>query len=467
MRGDLLPILDFDAPGPAAPSPRPSAFPEAHGPTPGAEAAAGRFTPHVIAWNLTKRCNLECAHCYIAAGSWQATHDELTTAECLRIVDEITEVNPSPMLILSGGEPLLRDDLETIATRASEEGATVVVGTNGTRLTDRRIDSLMRAGVRGVAVSVDSLDRRYHDRFRHGAGALADTLAAVDRMRRQRLDFVVQTSLTRGNRAQLRHLVDWAADAGAVAFNLYFLVATGRGSGMAGLTPAENDEVLAELTALQREYRGRMMIRSKCQPQIMRHVHEADPESPLLNYETRCPCGVQYCRITPEGRVTPCPYLPVVAGDLRRQTFTEVWRESEVFDRIRAGRPGGKCGRCEYREICGGCRARAYADSGDYTAADHSCAYEPVGTRAPVARTRDVRYGMPATPVLEWSDDARARVDRIPSFVRAVVVERVEKFARERGHARVTAEVMAEVRSTMPVDFSKRLPFFMRGDADA
>ena len=461
MSRTLLPVLDFGAAAEPLRTDRAAADSEGRGLTPDP-----RVLPHVVAWNLTRRCNLECAHCYIAAGAWQATAHELGTSECLRIVDEILEVNPAPVLILSGGEPLLRGDLEMIAGRASEEGATVVVGTNGTRLTDRRIGSLMRAGVRGVAISVDSLDARYHDRFRHGTGALADTLAAVDRLRSHRLDFVVQTSLTSGNRAELRRLVAWAADAGAVAFNLYFLVATGRGAGMSGLTPAENDEVLAELTALQREYRGRMMIRSKCQPQIMRHVYETDPESPLLNYETRCPCGVQYCRITPEGQVTPCPYLPVVAGDLRRQSFGEVWRGSEVFARIRAGDPGGKCGRCEYREICGGCRARAYADSGDYTAADASCAYEPLDQREPVARTRDVRYGMPAAPALEWSEEARARIDRIPSFVRGVVVERVEKFARERGHERVTTELMAEVRRALPVDFSKKVPFFMREDAD-
>lgn len=463
MNRSLLPVLDFGALAEPLDTQRAGAVSDARRPTPEARAAAQPL-PHVVAWNLTKRCNLECAHCYIAAGAWQATDGELGTADCLRIVDEILEVNPAPMLILSGGEPLLRDDLEMIAARASESGATVVVGTNGTRLTDRRIESLMHAGVRGVAISVDSLDERYHDRFRHGAGALADTLAAVGRLRRHRLDFVVQTSLTRGNRAELRRLVAWAAEQGAVAFNLYFLVATGRGAGMTGLEPAENDEVLAELTALQLEYRGRMMIRSKCQPQIMRHVYDADPESPLLNYETRCPCGVQYCRITPEGLVTPCPYLPVVAGDLRRRRFGDVWRVSEVFERIRAGEPGGKCGRCEYREICGGCRARAYADSGDYTAADASCAYEPMEQREPVARTRDVRYGMAAAPALDWTDDAWARVERIPSFVRGVVVERVEKFARERGHARVTTELMAEVRSALPVDFSKRMPFFMQRD---
>lgn len=425
------------------------------------------FLPHVVAWNLTRRCNLACAHCYISAGSWHSQSDELSTAECHRIVDEVLAESPAPMLILSGGEPLLREDLEDIASHATSSGATVVVGTNGTRLTEARIASLMDAGVRGVAVSVDSLEANYHDRFRHGEGALADTLSAIDRLRHARLDFVVQTTLTRGNRVQLRQMVQWAADAGAVSFNLYFLVSTGRADQMAGLTPTENEEVLQELAVLQREYRGVMLIRSKCQPQIMRHVYESDPDSPLLNYRTRCPCGTQYCRITPEGHVTPCPYMPVSAGDLRERSFGEIWRGSPVLLRIRGEEPGGKCGRCEYRSICGGCRARAYADTGDFMAADASCAYEPTGDAPLIEATRAITYGAPANPELEWSPEAKARLDRVPGFVRGVVAARIENFARERGHARVTAEVMAEVRSNMPIDFSKRLPFFASSDDSA
>jgi MoaA/NifB/PqqE/SkfB family radical SAM enzyme len=305
--------------------------------------------PHIVAWNLTRRCNLACAHCYISAGSWHAAASELPTATCHRILDEVLEVSPAPVLILSGGEPLLRDDLEELAAHAAEGGATVVVGTNGTRLDDQRIDSLMEAGVRGVAVSIDSLDATYHDRFRHGDGALEDTLAAVERLGRHGLDFIVQTSVTRGNRHELAGLAAWSAERGAVSFNVYFLVPTGRGEGMRGLTPAENDEVLGELLGLEARYRGRMMIRSKCQPQIMRHVIEGDLESPLRSYGTRCPCGVHYCRITPEGKVTPCPYTPVVAGDLTTTSFREVWERSPVFLALRTGSLTGRCGRCEYR----------------------------------------------------------------------------------------------------------------------
>ena len=465
-----LPVLTDWASAPdAVPSARPGTAPAVDG-----EAASGHL-PHVVAWNLTRRCNLACAHCYISAGSWHAAESELSTDECLRILDQVLEVNSSPMLILTGGEPLLREDLEVLARRASDAGATVVVGTNGTRLTDGRIESLKDAGVRGVAVSVDSLDARYHDRFRHGEGSLEQTMAAVERLRAHRLDFVVQTSLTRGNRDEIADLAAWAADAGAVSFNLYFLVATGRAEGMKGLEPDENEAVLRELVELEERFRGRMMVRSKCQPQLMRHAVEADGDSPLLNYQTRCPCGVHYCRITPEGKVTPCPYMPVVAGDLSTTPFRQIWESSPVFTELRSGELGGRCGRCEYREVCGGCRARAYADTGDYLGPDDSCAYDPPGDRAVVEPRGGLHYGRGSgadagEPTggngedLPWSEDARSRLERIPSFVRGVVRARVESFARDRDYDRVDREVMAEVRRSMPVDFSKRLPFFMKED---
>lgn len=431
----------------------------------GAPVAPGERTkhlPHVVAWNLTRRCNLECAHCYISAGPWQALGDELSTAECLQVLGQVLAVNSSPMLILTGGEPLVRDDLETIVERAATAGATVVLGTNGTLLTAERVASLKAAGLLGVAVSVDSLESRYHDRFRHGDGALEMTLGAVETLRDARLDFIVQTTVTRGNRDELGTLAAWAAERGAVSFNVYFVVQTGRASGMEGLLPEENEEVLRELAGLEREYRGRMMVRSKCQPAIMRVVHETDPESPLLNYETRCPCGVHYCRITPDGKVTPCPFTPLEAGDLRQQDFASIWFDSPAFETLRTATPGGKCGRCEYREVCGGCRARAFAASGSLMAADEACAYEPGEWREPVARPNPVTYGEAVETELAWAPDAEQRVKRIPSFVRGVVTRRVESYARERGIGTVTAELLDEIRSEMPIDFSKRRPFFLK-----
>jgi radical SAM protein with 4Fe4S-binding SPASM domain len=204
-----------------------------------------------------------------------------------------------------------------------------------------------------------------------------------------------------------------------------------------------------------------MLVRAKCAPQFMRHVHQTDPDSPILNYETRCPCGTQYCRVTPDGKVTPCPFLSEVAGDLRTQRFADVWRSAPLFRRLREGTLGGKCGACEYRALCGGCRARAFAVGGDALAADPSCAYEPTGDEALIEPARTLAYGDVFAPALVWSDAARARMERIPSFVRGVVMQRVEEWARRKGRREITPEMLAEVRSAMPIDFSKRKPFFV------
>ncbi len=425
------------------------------------------FIPHVVAWNLTKRCNLRCAHCYISAGPWEKGEGELDPAACRRIVDELLAVNPSPMLILSGGEPLLREDLPELASYAAGRGATVVVGTNGTLLTDERIRTLKASGVSGVAVSVDSLRAGCHDAFRGRAHALEHTTDAMARLRDHRLDVVVQTTATPDNEAEIPALIAWAAVQGAVCFNLYFVVPTGRGEALQPLPPERGEALLAELARAERRYRGTMMVRAKCAPQFIRHVFESDQDSPVLNYRTRCPCGIDYCRITPDGQLTPCPYTPESAGDLTRQSFGDIWRGSRLFAELRERALGGKCGRCEYRQICGGCRARAFAVTGDHLAEDPACVYQPPEGR-PVIERRAMTYGggAPAQPGLAWSDEATERLRRIPSFVRGVVVKRVEDYARERGLAVITPELLAEIRRAMPIDFSKRLPFFLKRDGD-
>jgi radical SAM protein with 4Fe4S-binding SPASM domain len=424
-------------------------------------AEADSFLPHVVAWNLTKRCNLRCSHCYISAGPFETAESELSTAECHRVIDELLAVNPSPMLILSGGEPLLRQDLEEIASHASGRGATVVVGTNGTTLTEPRVAMLKRAGVSGVAVSVDSLDEGVHDHFRGGAKALERTKEALAHLREQRIDVVVQTTATPRNAAEIPALLEWAADEGAVCFNLYFLVPTGRGVDLMDLAPQRIETLLAELAAAETRYRGRMMVRAKCAPHFMRHVHAADPDSPVLSYRTRCPCGIDYCRITPDGKLTPCPYMPTEAGDLRRQSFGEIWSGSTLFAELRERTLGGRCGSCEYRMVCGGCRARALATTGDHLAEDPGCVYEPPGDR-PLVERKSVTYGSAPKAALAWSPEASERMAKIPSFVRGVVMQRVEEFARSRGLTVVTPELLGEIRQSMPVDFSKRRPFFLK-----
>lgn len=429
----------------------------------GEQESPNAFLPHVVAWNLTKKCNLKCTHCYISAGPFEDARDELTPDECLRVVDQLVEVNPSPMLILSGGEPLLRADLPSLAAHAVKRGATVVVGTNGTLLTDAKVAMLKDAGVSGVAVSVDSLEPHAHDAFRGGSQALKRTLAALDHLRAHRLDFVIQTTASPANQDQIPQIVEWAAGQGAVCFNLYFLVPTGRGADLVDLPPDRIEHLLHELAQAERVQRGAMMVRAKCAPHFIRHVHETDPDSPVLTYRTRCPCGIDYCRITPDGKLTPCPYMPSIAGDLRLHTFGEIWNGSPLLDSLRQRQLGGKCGRCEYRLICGGCRARALATTGDPLEADPSCTYEPMEGREVIPR-RTMTYGGAHTASLTWDPGAQDRMNKIPSFVRGVVMKRVEDFARERGLDRVTPDLLMEVRSAMPVDFSKKRPFFLKDD---
>jgi radical SAM protein with 4Fe4S-binding SPASM domain len=209
-----------------------------------------------------------------------------------------------------------------------------------------------------------------------------------------------------------------------------------------------------------------MMVRAKCAPHFIRKVHQASPDSPVLNYQTRCPCGIQYCRVTPEGTLTPCPYLPETAGDLRTQSFADIWHNAPLFAELRGRELGGKCGRCEYRQICGGCRARAFAATGDYLAEDPSCSYQPDGTAEVIAR-RAISYGATVERELQWSPAAEERLRKIPSFVRGVVISRIESFARARGLKVITPELLSEIRSAMPIDFSKRRPFFARETDEA
>ncbi len=422
--------------------------------------------PHVVAWNLTARCNLACDHCYIAAGPHMPTTDDLSIDEVKRITDEILDLNPGPMFVLTGGEPLLRKDLEEIADYGASRGATVVVGTNGTGLTAQRISSLKEAGVTGVAVSVDSLLPERHNTFRHGKAALEETTKAIERMQQAKMDFIVQTTVTPDNQEEVSALARWSAEHGAVSFNLYFLVETGRGRELATLSAQENEQVLEELVGLEKEMRGQMLVRSKCQPALMRLVHRDAPDSPLMNYSTRCPCGIHYCRITPDGKLTPCPYLPEVAGDLRSQSFAQVWNHSPLFQTLRDKKLTGKCGSCEYREVCGGCRARSFARTGDILGPDDSCAHEPVGAAPVVQGGPDKTYGAPAAPSLHWTEDALSRIQRIPSFVRGVVVKRTEEYAVRNGHTEITAALLDKIREDLPIDFSKKRPFFMRFGKD-
>ena len=431
------------------------------------------YRPYAVSWNLTQRCNLFCAHCYISAAPGAPAADELSTDECRRVMADIARVNPGTFLILTGGEPLLRKDIFDLAALGRDHGFTVVLGTNGVLLRETQARRMKAAGVQGASLSLDSTDPGRHDRFRHLPGAWQGAVRATEALRGEGLDFSLHMSVTDWNVGEIPAMIDLAQALGARVLNFFFLVRTGRGEGLTDITAAQYEVILTSLARAQgvgdrpagspsvferREdpwsapagRTGGLLIRAKCAPHFRRILGELDPRSPLLaNYaHGSCPAGKYYCRITPTGDVTPCPYMPVAAGNLRATGFAELWGQSPVFADLRESRLGGRCGVCEFREICGGCRCRAYATYGDYLAEDPACGYRP-GThggeliRLPTQQT----FGLEARPTLVWEADATARLGAVPAFARAMVMEAVEVYARGLGHATVTTALLAEVRS--------------------
>ncbi len=388
--------------------------------------------PYLLSWNLTKRCNLRCRHCYIDAAS--ACSDELTTEEALRVLHEIAEVNREVLMILSGGEPLLRPDLDRLVSRSAALGMMPVLGTNGTLLTAEVARHLAACGLVGVGISLDSLVPERHDDFRRLEGAWGGAVRGIEAARGAGLDVQVQMTLTPGNLGELPQVAKFVRDAGARALTVFFLVCTGRGQDLVDLTPDDYERALRAL--LEKPDYG-IMVRPRCAPTFRRLVAQADPGSMLLKSDAgRCMAGKNYCRITPDGDVTPCPYMPQAAGNLRKQAFSEIWASAPLLQTLRSPQLKGRCGACEYRDTCGGCRARAFASCGDVCAEDPWCTHVP-GTSGPAAE---------AGSEVPWTPEAELRLARVPLFVRNVVRSAVEAFALKRGVSPVTSELMDEVR---------------------
>jgi len=445
----------------------------------------GFARPYVVSWNLTYRCNLACEHCYLDAGPKPlvgtenfADRSELGTEECFKVIDEIAAFAPECLTILTGGEPLLRRDILEIVQRAAERGLWVVIGTNGVRVTENVARRLADAGARGLSLSLDALDPDRHDRFRMVRGAWQNTVEGAEILNRTGLPFIVQTTAGSHNLDELDAIADFAHDRlAAKVWNLYFLVPTGRGQFVSDMTPVQYDEVLASLYRIQRKYDRRMLVNAKCAPHYIKTVLEnaGDETDPKIRTYSGgaggCPAGTHYMGIRPNGDVTPCPYLPVFAGNLRRAGLTDLWNSSELFAGIRRrSELGGRCGACEMNGHCGGCRARAYGMTGDLMAEDPLCTHTPgkfVGSPLLALRRADgagppsplrgfgetpplIEYGAESPPTIAWDDAAAERMKKIPAFVRGMVVRAVEDSCRKSGLDRVTVEELERIRARMP-----------------
>jgi len=391
----------------------------------------------LLALNLTERCNLACAHCYLDAGIREKGGSaELETAEVRALLDEVVTAGHAPMVVLTGGEPLLRRDLETIVAHGAGHGLPMVIGTNGLLLSPRRVETLQNAGLLGVGISVDSLVPERHDGFRGRPGAWRRTMAGIEACRNAGLSFQVHFSVTEQNAVELEAVVDFACAAGARVLNVFFLVCTGRGERMSDISPERYEEVLNAIIDVQSRT-PEVIVRARCAPHFKRIAHQRDPDAPLNHIAGRdgdgCIAAAHYCRVTPEGNVTACPYLPEPEGSIREQAFCEIWEHAPGLQRLRAARLGGRCGECEYRRLCGGCRARAAASTGDVLGADPTCRYAPAGSAVIVPFEGVLGRG------LSWTPEAKARLERVPRVLRALVERRAEAYVTGNGESVVTA----------------------------
>lgn len=406
------------------------------------QAIQEQEAPYLVALNLTRRCNLGCAHCYLDAGTREGVDSaELSTDEVKAVIDDIADLSDECMIVLTGGEPLLRRDITELAAHGSARGLMVVIGTNGLMLTEKRVAALQEAGVAGVGISIDSLDSEFHDNFRGAPGSWAKAMSGIDACRKAGLGFQIHFSVMEENAHELSDMVEFARSSGAMVFNVFFLVCTGRGEKITNITVETYERVLREVTvAAHRE--DRLMVRAKCAPHFKRMALDLDPDWAITSaqgYDAGgCLAGTRYCRVTPEGGVTACPYIEEEVGSIRETAFAGIWRDSEVFKSLRAPVLEGRCGICEYQKLCGGCRARPLARDGNLMGEDFLCGYEPQGGAV-------IEPGFAAGSEVRWMADAETRLARVPSFVRRMVRSRAEAYVKEQGRDAVTADDLAHL----------------------
>ncbi len=449
------------------------------------------YQAYSVSWNLTQRCNLFCTHCYMSAFPNADVSGDLTTEECFKVMDDIEKVNPNVFLILTGGEPLVRKDIFDIAGYGSDKGFTCVLGTNGVLLGKTEARKMRESGLQGASISLDSVDPVKHDQFRQLQGSWKNAVRGIEHLKNEGLDFSIHMSVMDWNVSEIPQMIDLSRKLGAKVLNFFFLIQTGRAEGITDINPRQYREILTYLARAQgvgseqmseenlftqyddpwTQPAGRshdLILRAKCAPHFRKVIYDLDPESPLLkNYaQGSCPAGKYYCRITPEGDVTPCPYMPVSAGNLREQSFDDIWHNSPVLNDLRDPVLGGRCGECEFSEMCSGCRCRAYAAHGDYLAEDPACDYQPGQNGGEkISLGADQTFGLEVKMTLAWDAASLERLNGLPSFARGMVSSGVERYAKENGITHITPEVMQIVREAAELRMGRRFNFteFDRG----
>ncbi|MGI6252410.1 MAG: radical SAM protein [Aminivibrio sp.] len=324
----------------------------------------------LISWNTTTKCNLFCRHCYRESGPDADRSGELTEKEGRELIASIKRAG-FRLLIFSGGEPLMREDIFDLVAAARDEGLLPAMGSNGTLITPEVAQRLADCGLRGIAISVDSMDREYHDAFRGVKGAFDRAGEGIQNALAAGLRVQINLTLTDRNLDQFGPMVNFYEGLGVHAIHPFFLVPTGRALSMAEEELKSGAYFSMIRAVLEKQAETGLELKPTCAPQFMPMAAEMGIPQ---RFTRGCLAGISYCCVLPGGDVHLCPYLPVKAGNVRETTFETIWAESEPFLKLRdPSAYGGACGKCDHWSICGGCRARAFYYTGNYMEEEPWC----------------------------------------------------------------------------------------------
>jgi radical SAM protein with 4Fe4S-binding SPASM domain len=354
----------------------------------------------VVFWNLTNRCNLSCKHCYSQSDPHCQTEGELTTTEALGLIDDLAGMG-IPLILFTGGEPLLREDIRELADHAAFRGIKTALSTNGTLITAEVARTIRKSGIEYVGISLDGARAETHDRFRNSPGSFKRSVSAFTHCCSAGVRCGVRVTLTRENYDELESLVDLARTLGASRFCLYWLVPCGRGRDAYERLQLGRGEVTEALSLLYRKAKetdpAAMEFLTVDAPQDCIHLLQsmerdrspdlADAQNLLKSLKGGCSAGDRVANIDPWGDVYPCQFArseDFFIGNIKERLFSEIWTDDAhpVIARFRTKNPsiGGKCRDCGYFHLCGGgCRVRAYAGAGDFSAEDPFCFVEQDG----------------------------------------------------------------------------------------
>jgi heme b synthase len=339
----------------------------------------------LIAWEVTRSCNLACKHCR-AEAHMEPYPGEFSTRDAKALIDTFPDVG-APIIIFTGGEPLLRPDIFELVRYTAAKDLRCVMAVSGTLVTADTARQMKEAGIQRVSISLDGPDAASHDAFRGVDGAFAGAMAGIKHLQAAGLPFQINTTVTRGNLGQFKDIFRLAEDLGASAWHIFLLVPTGRGAnlGREMITALEYEEVLNWFYDFRKT--TRMQLKATCAPHYQRILRQrAGKEGLPVTFETfgldavsrGCLGGTGFCFISHTGQVQPCGYLELDCGQVRQTPFPEIWKKSPQFLHLRDQKQyQGKCGVCEFHRVCAGCRARAMTMSGHYLAEEPLCSYQP------------------------------------------------------------------------------------------